>query len=182
MCSVFCNNLIYRNVFLFCAPRSKFVEIRVQYSAHQLPRIRRFSQHHPYQAPVGYEDGGLGILVGLQWYPVLPAYAAAVCRIAYGQQGDPLGGRRAVLRRQRGFGTGLLGPVPDGLHVDRRLDDGPSPVAPDGKVKTQFETVVKECLVEGAVDFGRPVSRVRRACGSQVRSRRRGCLQRWKRR
>lgn len=49
----------------------------------------RFSQHHPDQAPVGYEDGGLGILVGLQWYPVLPAYAAAVCRIAYGSRKIP---------------------------------------------------------------------------------------------
>lgn len=42
-CSVFCNNLICRDVFLSCAPRGKFVKNGVQYSAHHLPKITRFS-------------------------------------------------------------------------------------------------------------------------------------------
>lgn len=41
MCSALCNYLIYMGVFLHCAPRSKFVQNREQYSARHLPEIRR---------------------------------------------------------------------------------------------------------------------------------------------
>ena len=40
MCSAFCNSLIYRRVFLSCAPRGKFVKKRKRHSAHHLPRSR----------------------------------------------------------------------------------------------------------------------------------------------
>ena len=47
----------------------------------------------------------------------------------------------------RELGACLLGPVPDGLHVDGCLDDGPASVAPEGEVEAQLEAVVEECLV-----------------------------------
>ena len=44
MCSTFCNNLIYKAVFLPCAPRSKFVKNRV-HSAQLLLEIKRLHGH-----------------------------------------------------------------------------------------------------------------------------------------